>query len=169
MALSGASGMPDLQVANLLKHALTNVCQLCLFVLDGSAGTETAAVWVWAAQDLQRLCLYWVFMFKSQLRMSKKIAQLTKVIYHLNNKNEDHDLDLQELAEQYETEIEQILKDTADKINFFKAQLDAANDQARIAELTKVGFEVKRHLRLLPLVLFARNHLRNVIVLYLMV
>jgi hypothetical protein len=26
--------------------------------------------------------------------MSKKIAQLTKVIYHLNNKNEDHDYDL---------------------------------------------------------------------------
>ncbi len=43
-----------------------------------------------------------------------------------------------ELAEQYETEIEQILKDTADKINHFKAQLDAANDAARIAELTKV-------------------------------
>lgn len=73
-----------------------------------------------------------------QLRMSKKIAQLTKVIYHLNNKNEDNELDLQELAEQYETEIEQILKDTADKINHFKAQLDAANDAARIAELTRV-------------------------------
>eukprot|EP00198_Chlamydomonas_reinhardtii_P001640 XP_001690976.1 hypothetical protein CHLREDRAFT_188583 [Chlamydomonas reinhardtii] len=72
-----------------------------------------------------------------QLRMSKKIAQLTKVIYHLNNKNEDNELDLAELAEQYETEIEQILKDTADKINHFKAQLDAANDAARIAELTK--------------------------------
>lgn len=70
--------------------------------------------------------------------MSKKIAQLTKVIYHLNNKNEDNELDLQELAEQYETEIEQILKDTADKINHFKAQLDAANDAARIAELTRV-------------------------------
>lgn len=73
-----------------------------------------------------------------QLRMSKKIAQLTKVIYHLNSKNEDHDMDLQELAEQYETEIEQILRDTSDKINTFKSQLDAASDQARIAELTKV-------------------------------
>lgn len=71
--------------------------------------------------------------------MSKKIAQLTKVIYHLNNKNEDHEVDLQELAEQYETEIEQILRDTADKINHFKAQLDAANDQARIMEITKVS------------------------------
>ncbi len=39
-----------------------------------------------------------------------------QVIYHLNNKNEDHELDLQEMAEQYEAEIEQILKDTADKV-----------------------------------------------------
>eukprot|EP00959_Pyramimonas_sp_CCMP1952_P322667 6752157-Pyramimonas_sp.AAC.1 len=61
--------------------------------------------------------------------MSKKIAQLTKVItgdvhtavlsrltphcvrhrviYHLNNKNEDHDFDLQEQSDQYESEIEQ--------------------------------------------------------------
>ena len=40
--------------------------------------------------------------------MSKKIAQLTKVIYHLNNKNEDHTYDLHELSEQYESEIETV-------------------------------------------------------------
>lgn len=62
----------------------------------------------------------------------------SKVIYHLNTKNEDHELDLAELAEQYETEIEQVLKDTADKINHFKAQLDAANDAARLAQMQKV-------------------------------
>jgi len=38
-----------------------------------------------------------------------------QVIYHLNNKNEDSDLDLQDMADQYEAEIEQILKETADK------------------------------------------------------
>ena len=43
-----------------------------------------------------------------QHRMSKKIAQLTKVIYHLNNKNEDHTYDLHELSEQYESEIETV-------------------------------------------------------------
>ncbi|GAX74041.1 hypothetical protein CEUSTIGMA_g1491.t1 [Chlamydomonas eustigma] len=72
-----------------------------------------------------------------QLRMSKKIAQLTKVIYHLNNKNEDNDLDLQDMAEQYEAEIEQILKDTADKVNVFKAQLDDARDEKRIQDMQK--------------------------------
>jgi hypothetical protein len=55
-----------------------------------------------------------------QMRMSKKIAQLTKVIYHLNNKNEDHDMDLAEMADQYESEIETVLRDTADKLNAFQ-------------------------------------------------
>jgi len=72
-----------------------------------------------------------------QHRMSKKIAQLTKVIYHLNNKNEDHDFDLQELSEQYESEIEQILRDAADKINTFKSQLEAKSADKNTAEAIK--------------------------------
>ena len=39
-------------------------------------------------------------------KMSKKIAQLTKVIYHLNSKNEEHSDDLTSLADAYETEID---------------------------------------------------------------
>ena len=39
-------------------------------------------------------------------KMSKKIAQLTKVIYHLNSKNEEHTDDLTSLADAYETEID---------------------------------------------------------------
>ena len=39
-------------------------------------------------------------------KMSKKIAQLTKVIYHLNSKNEEHNDDLTPLADAYETEID---------------------------------------------------------------
>lgn len=73
--------------------------------------------------------------------MSKKVAQLTKVIYHLNSKNEDHDLDLQDMAEQYEAEMELILKDTADKVNFFKARLDEASDEKRVKEVARVGEE----------------------------
>eukprot|EP00961_Rhodomonas_salina_P204260 2756300-Rhodomonas_salina.1 len=39
-------------------------------------------------------------------KMSKKIAQLTKVIYHLNTKNEEHTDDLSALSDAYETEID---------------------------------------------------------------
>jgi hypothetical protein len=41
-------------------------------------------------------------------KMSKKIAQLTKVIYHLNTKNDDHDFQLKSLADTYESEIEEV-------------------------------------------------------------
>ena len=74
-----------------------------------------------------------------QLRMSKKIAQLTKVIYTLNTRNEDHDMDMHDLAEQYEAEMELILRDTADKINFFKERLDDASDERRVRELARVS------------------------------
>lgn len=74
-----------------------------------------------------------------QLRMSKKVAQLTKVIYHLNSKNEDHDLDMQDLAEQYEAELEQTLKDATEKINFFKARMEEASDEKRVREVARVS------------------------------
>lgn len=41
-------------------------------------------------------------------KMSKKIAQLTKVIYHLNTKNDDHEFQLKALADSYESEIEEV-------------------------------------------------------------
>lgn len=41
-------------------------------------------------------------------KLSKKIAQLTKVIYYLNTKNEDHTVEVQSLAEAYEDEIQQV-------------------------------------------------------------
>jgi len=49
-------------------------------------------------------------------KMSKKIAQLTKVIFHLNSKNEEHSDDLSSLSDAYETEIDGILKDAYTKV-----------------------------------------------------
>ena len=40
--------------------------------------------------------------------MSKKIAQLTKVIYYLNTKNEDHSVEVQSLIDAYEDEIAEV-------------------------------------------------------------
>ena len=44
-------------------------------------------------------------------KMSKKIAQLTKVIYHLNTKNEDHASIMEALGVQHELEMELLAKD----------------------------------------------------------
>lgn len=69
-----------------------------------------------------------------QLRMSKKIAQLTSVIHQLHTKSEDHEMDLQDMSEAYETEIEQMLRDAASKINTFKNQLEGVRDDTRFKE-----------------------------------
>jgi molecular chaperone GrpE (heat shock protein) len=57
-------------------------------------------------------------------KMSKKIAQLTKVIYHLNTKNEDHQSEMDNLSQQHQMEVQQILKDAATRIGKFKEMID---------------------------------------------
>ena len=71
------------------------------------------------------------------LKMSKKIAQLTKVIYHLNTRNEDFDINLKAEKENHANEVEEILQDAADKINKFKAQLAKAKQNSATANALK--------------------------------
>jgi hypothetical protein len=72
--------------------------------------------------------------------MSKKIAQLTKVIYHLNSRTEDHELEVQELCEQHEADMHIVLRDSAEKIAFFKAQMDDARHPRHLEEVARVSF-----------------------------
>lgn len=58
-------------------------------------------------------------------KMSKKIAQLTKVIYHLNTKNEDHALEIEQLNYSHQMEVQQILRDAANRISKFKDAIEA--------------------------------------------
>ncbi|XP_033756582.1 protein FAM184A-like [Pecten maximus] len=70
------------------------------------------------------------------LKMSKKIAQLTKVIYALNTKNDEHDAVIHNLKEQHEEEMQKLLSETKDKISVFKRKLDEENDyRQKIASL----------------------------------
>ena len=62
----------------------------------------------------------------------------SQVIYHLNNKNEDKELEAQELTEQYEATIEQLILDTADKVDHYKQQLDQKLDEKRLQEAEQV-------------------------------
>ncbi len=41
-------------------------------------------------------------------KMCKKIAQLTKVIFHLHTKTESHDYNMRELALSYEQQLEDV-------------------------------------------------------------
>eukprot|EP00927_Polykrikos_kofoidii_P017576 TRINITY_DN18020_c0_g1_i2.p1 TRINITY_DN18020_c0_g1~~TRINITY_DN18020_c0_g1_i2.p1 ORF type:complete len:1107 (-),score=322.83 TRINITY_DN18020_c0_g1_i2:160-3327(-) len=50
-------------------------------------------------------------------KMSKKVAQLTKVIFHLNTRNDEADLHLASVTDAYEKEVEQIVQDANGKIH----------------------------------------------------
>ena len=72
-------------------------------------------------------------------KMSKKVAQLTKVIYHLNTRNEDFQSELQHSQTSHAHEVEEILSDAADKINAFKAKLaNAKKDSATAVALSRL-------------------------------
>ena len=74
------------------------------------------------------------------LKMSKKIAQLTKVIYHLNTRNEDFSIDLKAEKQSHANEVEEILQDAADKINKFKSQLAKAKQNSATANATDITY-----------------------------
>ncbi len=67
-------------------------------------------------------------------KMSKKIAQLTKVIYHLNTKNEDHQTEIDVISSNHQMEIQQILRDAAARIGKFKEVIESK--QANVSQLT---------------------------------
>lgn len=56
-------------------------------------------------------------------KMSKKIAQLTKVIYYLNTKNEDSSLRIQLITDEYENELKETVAEGATVINELQMKL----------------------------------------------
>ncbi|CAH1783825.1 unnamed protein product [Owenia fusiformis] len=68
------------------------------------------------------------------LKMSKKIAQLTKVIYALNTKNDEHDAILQNTKKQHEEEIQQLLAETKDKVSLYKNKIGSEVEHKRRIE-----------------------------------
>jgi hypothetical protein len=63
-------------------------------------------------------------------RMSKKIAQLTKVIYHLHTKNEENKSYSHALTKAHDKEIENILKDANRIVGKYKSAMEKQKDQA---------------------------------------
>lgn len=70
-------------------------------------------------------------------KMSKKIAQLTKVIFHLHSKNEENSQYAGALTNAYEKEIETVLKDANEIIRRQKDALQRAKEQNNVAEKMK--------------------------------
>ena len=49
-------------------------------------------------------------------KLSKKIAQLTKVIYSLNTKNDDLEFDMDALRKNYEEKLEKVSDENQDRV-----------------------------------------------------
>ncbi|XP_071948560.1 protein FAM184A-like [Antedon mediterranea] len=62
------------------------------------------------------------------LKMSKKIAQLTKVIYALNTKNDDHDAVIKQLKISHENELQQIISETKIKLTGYKSKISGETE-----------------------------------------
>ncbi|XP_077587322.1 protein FAM184A isoform X6 [Stigmatopora nigra] len=81
------------------------------------------------------------------LKMSKKIAQLTKVIYALNTKNDEHEEEIDSLKETHEDEVQHIVTETRDKIMQFKSKMfDEADLRRRLACLEE-SVELHEHMK----------------------
>ncbi|XP_065487093.1 protein FAM184A isoform X2 [Caloenas nicobarica] len=74
-------------------------------------------------------------------KMSKKIAQLTKVIYALNTKNDEHEAAIQALKEAHEEEIQQILAETREKILQYKSKVAEEMDLKRKIQVLEESLE----------------------------
>ncbi|XP_016392957.1 protein FAM184A-like [Sinocyclocheilus rhinocerous] len=81
------------------------------------------------------------------LKMSKKIAQLTKVIYALNTKNDEHEAAIQTLKEAHEEEVQQILSETREKIMQYKSKISDEMDLKRRIQSLEESMELHERMK----------------------
>ncbi len=77
--------------------------------------------------------------------MSKKIAQLTKVIFHLHSKNEENVQYQNSLTGAYEKEIEIILREANNVVANQRQALEKAKEQSNVKQMIKDAEE--RHVQ----------------------
>ncbi|XP_075940512.1 protein FAM184A [Anarhichas minor] len=81
------------------------------------------------------------------LKMSKKIAQLTKVIYALNTKNDEHEAAIATLKEAHEEEVQQILSETREKILQYKSKISDEIDLKRRIQSLEESMELHERMK----------------------
>ncbi|NXC29966.1 F184B protein, partial [Campylorhamphus procurvoides] len=80
------------------------------------------------------------------MKMCKKIAQLTKVIYALNTKNDEHEASIQALREAHEEEIQHILAETRETI--LQCESKVEEEQLLRKHIQALEIAVEQHKRL---------------------
>ncbi|KAM9578881.1 protein FAM184B isoform 2-T2 [Guaruba guarouba] len=80
------------------------------------------------------------------MKMCKKIAQLTKVVYALNTKNDEHEASIQALREAHEEEIQHIFAETRETILQCKNKVE--EEQLLRKHIQALEIAVEQHKRL---------------------
>ena len=62
-----------------------------------------------------------------QHKMSKKVAQLTKVIFHLNTKNDENDFNLKNIINAYEQEMDNVVENANRIIQRYKESAEKSS------------------------------------------
>ena len=78
------------------------------------------------------------------LKMSKKIAQLTKVIYALNTKNDEHENVLENMKTAHEEEMQKLMAETKERVNYFKTRLNAVSEQRQKIDMLESHLSKER-------------------------
>ncbi|XP_033016821.1 protein FAM184B [Lacerta agilis] len=82
-----------------------------------------------------------------QVKMCKKIAQLTKVIYALNTKNDEHEASIQALKEAHQEEIQHILDETRETVLQYKSKVEEAEKLQKHIQALEETLEEHRRLK----------------------
>ena len=78
------------------------------------------------------------------VKMSKKIAQLTKVIFSLNTKNEDFEEIIEGLKAKHNDELERVALESKDKIVHYKQKLELVKEQEALINKLQCLLEGER-------------------------
>ncbi|XP_062863854.1 protein FAM184A [Trichomycterus rosablanca] len=81
------------------------------------------------------------------LKMSKKIAQLTKVIYALNTKNDEHEEALRSLKDTHDDEIEHLLSETREKILQYRSRTGGEAELKRRLQALEESLELQEQMK----------------------
>lgn len=81
-------------------------------------------------------------------KMCKKVAQLTKVIFHLNTRSDEADLHLAAVTEAYEKEIEGIVRDANEKVKRVSEAAKAATGGQIAREIEALKMSVDQEKRM---------------------
>ncbi|XP_063165925.1 protein FAM184B [Candoia aspera] len=77
-------------------------------------------------------------------KMCKKIAQLTKVIYALNTKNDEHEESIQALKDTHQEEIQRILAETRETALQYESKVEEAQMLQRHIQVLEAALEKHR-------------------------